>query len=179
MSLKKCEVICYVDNIEECIDNLNKDYLIKKFAYILHDKDTIQENEIEVPKKIHYHLLLWFEDEMRPSTIAKYFNVDYRLVKKIQSENGALAYLIHFNNKDKYQYSPYDVITFNFDYIDFISNLDTFIENNETIILNQILIYIDAFKPNYKQLLKFCIENKILSTYLRYYRIIADILKNN
>lgn len=176
MSLKKCEIVCYIENVEQAIEELNKDFILKKYAYIKHDKDTIIQEDIETFKKSHYHILLWFEDDIRPSTVAKYFNVDYRLVKPIKSEKGALAYLIHFNNKDKYQYSMYDVETYNFDYIDFIQSLDTFIENNETIILNNLLIYIETFRPNYKDILKFVIDNKILPTYLKYYRILRDVL---
>lgn len=119
---------------------------LKRFAAIIHDKDTDKNNK---PVKPHLHVMMKFSTRIRPESIAKklnqkpqYFEV---MSKRGQSldyavDNG-FAYLIHITyqaKKDgKYQYSVDDVVA-NFDYPSFITEIQKQIENSPKNILNDL-----------------------------------------
>ena len=96
--------------------------VIKEYAYIVHDKDTY-DNDSGAHKKgdlkpPHVHLLLRFEDNQPQHTkyIAQWFGVGEQFLAYIKGDwNAACLYLIHFNAKDKFQYAEGEV-TANFDY---------------------------------------------------------------
>lgn len=117
-------------------------------AYILHDKDKYtavdeqQETEKAAAanravdptikagalKKPHYHIMISFVKEKRPSsfaTIGNWFGLAENFVKKSTSKKGNLsdkysdmcAYLCHFNAEEKHQYDISEVWA-NFDFKD-------------------------------------------------------------
>ena len=112
MKLKQYEVTSRVEFFSEPIGDILRRYrTIKKYAYILHDKD-----QDTAP---HYHIYLNFGNSGVDSKIvAQWFGLQESQVNKIQGRaTDMLQYLTHSNEsqKNKYQYSPSEVIA-NFDF---------------------------------------------------------------
>ncbi|MBS2126564.1 AAA family ATPase ['Fragaria x ananassa' phyllody phytoplasma] len=127
MKLKICELVINADKInntkiETILESKNK--AIQNYAYILHDKDTYQ-NEKEAAlndKKIgdlkspHYHIYLRFNNSYDTKHIAQWFNTEDNFVSKIKGRfSDALMYMIHANRSDKHQYDEKAVVS-NFDW---------------------------------------------------------------
>lgn len=111
MKLKQYEVTSRVEFFSEPIGDIVRRYrTIKKYAYILHDKDDTAP---------HYHIYLNFGSSGVDSKIvAQWFGLQESQVNRIQGRaTDMLQYLTHSNDsqKNKYQYSPSEVIA-NFDF---------------------------------------------------------------
>lgn len=130
MKLKKCEVMQEVEYLtEEKIKEALDRKCIKKWAYVLHDKDVYsKEEETKNPekkagakKKAHWHVMIQFVDSQDTEYIAKWFGIKEEYVQKSHCSrfDPMLAYLIHANDSTKYQYKP-DEVKANFDYVAFI-----------------------------------------------------------
>lgn len=84
---------------------------IKKMdtVYILHDKDTtIIDNKKEI-KKAHYHVLFNFTNARSINSLADELQLDVHYIDVVDSFKGYSRYLIHLDDKDKYQYSIEDI----------------------------------------------------------------------
>ena len=78
-----------------------------KCAYIRHDNDIDDDGNL---KKPHFHIVLKLKNACTISALAKRNNVQENMIEPIKkSFNGALKYLIHYNNDDKYQYEVSNV----------------------------------------------------------------------
>lgn len=101
-----------IDNLVDLIENKLKP---KKYAVILHDKDT---DDNGTPKEEHIHAMMSFENAHSLASVAKQLGDKPQYIEawKGNSNNG-YAYLIHKTDdaKSKYQYNPDSVIA-NFDY---------------------------------------------------------------
>ena len=101
-----------IDNLVDMIENKLKP---KKYAVILHDKDT---DDNGTPKEEHIHAMMSFENAHSLASVAKQLGDKPQYIEawKGNSNNG-YAYLIHKTDdaKNKYQYNPDSVIA-NFDY---------------------------------------------------------------
>ncbi len=101
-----------IDNLVDLIENKLKP---KKYAVILHDKDT---DDNGTPKEEHIHAMMSFENAHSLASVAKQLGDKPQYIEawKGNSNNG-YAYLIHKTDdaKNKYQYNPDSVIA-NFDY---------------------------------------------------------------
>lgn len=110
-------------NFKEILNNLHI-----KTAYALHDKDIYDEfdyqkyltnNNNNSPnwkvgetKKPHYHIVLKFETLKSIKQILTMLEpLGVKYVEPVQNERGMLRYLIHFDNKEKYQYKRNDITT--------------------------------------------------------------------
>lgn len=85
------------------------------FAFILHDKDVLENGEIKTP---HIHLVFIYKtNRKRLNTIltdlAQYIGVNTLAISidKMSDLVGSLQYLIHKNNSDKHQYDINDITT--------------------------------------------------------------------
>lgn len=127
-------------NLKEELNNLHI-----KIAYILHDKDKYTEADLQkyqknnngnLPewkvgdiKKNHYHVVMKFDNVKSIKQILNLlepFGVNY--VIPVQNERGMIRYLMHLDDKEKYQYSRSDVITLcNY-------QINKFFESDEDII---------------------------------------------
>lgn len=112
MKLKQYEVESRVEYFSEPIGDILRRYrTIKKYAYILHDKDR------DVAP--HYHIYLNFGSSGVDSKIvAQWFGLQESQINRIQGRaTDMLQYLTHSNEsqKNKYQYSPSEVVA-NFDF---------------------------------------------------------------
>lgn len=80
--------------------------LYSSYAYILHDKDIYEDSD-EV-KKNHWHVVVQFSNKRFRSTVAKEIGIEINYLVGC-SLDASLVYLIHFDNPEKYQYSPSEV----------------------------------------------------------------------
>lgn len=112
MKLKQYEVVSRVEFLSEPVGDILRRYkTIKKYAYILHDKDS--------DTSPHYHIYLNFgKSGVDSKLVAEWFGLQESQVNKITGRaTDMLQYLTHSNDsqKNKYQYSPSEVIS-NFDF---------------------------------------------------------------
>lgn len=111
MYLKRCEVESRVEFFKGDIQEIIKSHTtIKKWAYILHDKDDTAP---------HYHIYLNFGNSgVDTKQVAEWFGLQESQVNKIRGRaTDMLLYLTHGNDsqQNKHQYSPTEVIA-NFDF---------------------------------------------------------------
>lgn len=122
MNLRQCEIVTDVDKLNCDLQATFMKYnTIKKWAYIIHDKDDTRP---------HYHICLHFGGaSVDVVQVAKWFNLGYKdeqgnehdgtqFINKIKGRwTDVLLYLTHGNEsqKNKHQYSPSEV-TANFDF---------------------------------------------------------------
>ena len=125
MILRQCEVIIYKtsDEVKKYIEMQCERYKsIKKYAFILHDKDVDENGEL---KKPHIHLMLYFGGPFNTDNLLSWFShieVKGNHIEKIKSNwVSALEYLTHKNDTDKFQYDDNDVIA-NIDVVREIEN---------------------------------------------------------
>ena len=112
MKLRQYEVTSRVEFFKEPIQDILKRYRsIKKWAYILHDKDR--------DTSPHYHIYLNFGNTgCESKLVAEWFGLQESQVNKIIGRaTDLLQYLTHSNDsqKHKHQYSPSEVVA-NFDF---------------------------------------------------------------
>lgn len=112
MKLKQYEVVSRKEFFTEPIGDILRRYrTIKKYAYILHDKDS--------DTAPHYHIYLNFgKSGVDSKIVAQWFGLQESQVNRIQGRaTDMLEYLTHSNEsqKNKFQYSPSEVVA-NFDF---------------------------------------------------------------
>lgn len=126
MSVRKCEIVQqikylpgYPDHWRETLEaNLEAESNIKKWTYILHDKDVDENGN---PVEPHIHLVIELVDSRNFSTIGNYVGVPSQYVMKIHQKvkagkyyvtdiGGALSYLTHRNSPEDYQYDDSEVV---------------------------------------------------------------------
>lgn len=71
------------------------------YAYILHDKDG---------SKPHYHSVVAFNNYRYKSAVCEEFDIPENYVQEVRNIDSILMYLIHLNDKSKYQYDLKDVV---------------------------------------------------------------------
>ncbi len=109
-------LLLYPDN-EQHAEAINKIPFAYDYAMILHDKDTwTEEDEKKNPdhkagtlKKPHYHIVLRFNQAVWSSAICKALNIEHNYIEDVNRFENALQYLIHYNDKEKAQYSVDEV----------------------------------------------------------------------
>lgn len=117
MYLKQCEVESRVELLKDDIQETLKSHkTVKKWAYILHDKDDTAP---------HYHIYLNFGNSgVDTKQVAEWFGLQESQVSKIRGRaTDMLLYLTHGNDsqQNKHQYSPSEVVA-NFDFQTDIKN---------------------------------------------------------
>lgn len=149
MKLKKCEIYSNTEHLTEAkIKEALLKRCIKKWCYILHDKDVYtKEDEEENPKhkegtlkNPHWHVYIQFDDSQHSQYIARWFGVAEQCVQKCLSGRfeDMCLYATHKNASEKYQYDTKEVKA-NFDYVKFIDKngkLQTRAEELAELIVN-------------------------------------------
>ena len=112
MKLKQYEIESRVEYFSEPIGDILRRYkTIKKYAYILHDKDK--------DTSPHYHIYVNFgKSGVDSKIVAQWFGVQESQIERIKGRaTDMLLYLTHGqpSQKHKYQYSPSEVVA-NFDF---------------------------------------------------------------
>lgn len=111
------------------------------YAIILHDKDFNADGEIKRP---HYHIVFEMSSPKGDQTIAKdmakVLLININVISYACALNfcGAIRYLTHLDNADKYQYSKSDLITSSEgEYQMFVNQMD-FLDLDISSLLNII-----------------------------------------
>lgn len=145
-----------LENVANALANV---HCVCDYAYILHDKDV---NDDQTPKHHHIHLLIKFANPTSTKTILNYFKdcgvLNQHLNKIRTTWKNSLAYLVHANAPDRYQYDPSEVIA-NFDYVE---------------ALNEYRVRNDAVKENKDAKLAEILD-KIQRGVIREYNISSEI----
>lgn len=96
---------------------------VKEYAYIKHDLDTwTEEDEKESPehvtgtlKKAHYHVYVTLYKKKTlngfRNIVKKFHNIQDFLINQCTSPAGAIRYLVHKDNPEKFQYSGNQIET--------------------------------------------------------------------
>ncbi len=147
---KECEVMNYVPYFNEPpMDTIKRYKTIKKYAFILHDKDYNEKGILESP---HYHIYLNFgRASVKFTDVAKWFGMEPQYVNKIIKTGSVLDYLTHNNDSQqfKHQYRPEEV-TANFDFVKEAEIERTFGDFSKYSYAKQ-LAYVHSLSPD-KQL---------------------------
>ena len=111
--LKHCEVVSQPEYINGKVGDILREHkVIKKYAYILHDKDP--------DTSPHYHIYLNFgRSGIALPDIAKWFGLQESCVERVKGRpEDVLEYLMHGTDsqQNKHQYSPDEVVA-NFDFL--------------------------------------------------------------
>lgn len=77
----------------------NKDYFTKE------DEQKNLERVAGTLKKEHYHIILRFKSATWSTAICKELNLEQHLIENVRNFDNAMQYLIHYNDKDKAQYT--------------------------------------------------------------------------
>jgi len=119
------------------IENILNDRPIKRWAYLVHDKDI--DEETGQLKEPHLHIEMHFNSDQDISTIASWFNENENRIEKGKSKNkkyiyeNMCSYLVHEtpSSDGKYKYPHEDVIA-NFDFIQFMIEIKQGVEKAKT-----------------------------------------------
>lgn len=104
---RKFQILAYPESSPKLIDTLKE--FGWDFVAILHDKDKNKDGSI---KKPHWHVYLTFVNACFQSSICKQLSLPKNFVRKMELANEIkfLAYLTHYQSKDKYKYSDDELI---------------------------------------------------------------------
>lgn len=161
-------IILYKDSLEYDYNKIIE-YIVQNwtsYAYIEH------EPEKDETKK-HTHVLVHFNNKRYISALAKEINIKENY---IQPSNliPFLRYLIHLDDEDKIQYSPYEVVG------PLQEKLLEVIKSNksETQQVAMILDFIFEYKGtlHYCTLSQFVIQNGVYSAFRRNYIFFKDLV---
>ncbi|MCH5171638.1 MAG: hypothetical protein J1F31_02250 [Erysipelotrichales bacterium] len=118
-------IIEYHDNEKnfDLISSLFNDKIVKYsnennafYWFILHDRDNDDNGDLKRP---HYHLILKHQVRIDKTTLIRrlslFFGINESCITAdgIYTLNGSLRYLTHLDNKDKFQYTEFEVSTNN------------------------------------------------------------------
>lgn len=168
--------ILYLDTetykVDEVLERI-KSYF-DQWAYCLHDKDVNEETG--EAKKAHYHWVGSVKNPVQVTTISNAIGVPSNYIefvrKKGNTDNwkGAVRYLVHASNPEKYQYDAQTVVT-NFDVTRYINAYD------ET---QQIVKIVGFIRENpsctFEQVFDFAVTNGCYSEFRRGAYIINKIM---
>ena len=168
-------IVAYDDSENLSISDLLSYIKLNNFNYfyIKHDKDN---------KKIHYHICLYFPTAVTLSYVAKKLLIENNNINVTDDEGKrytlkkSIGYLLHYNNKEKYNYE-YGTIKTNMK-----DTLDKYFDilaggNNESNNLKEILQFISMNHIcSIQKVLSYCIDNNLLKTFKRYGYILNQII---
>lgn len=160
MDGRKWELQLYPDsdsyNFVEVISKA-KEYF-EEYAYALHDKD-IDDSTGEL-KKAHVHFYGFVRTSRQEENIANILGIPVYHVRQVKKKKNALRYLVHYDSKDKYQYSR-DIICTNM-------NLDKYFTDDSMAKVSQLFDLILNSKPRTQtELVKLVLDNGLWSEYRR------------
>ena len=164
-------IVLYDENFLDVFTKvLENDY---SYFYIYHDKDKLADNTL---KKPHYHLIIYHKNATTKQKVLDTLNIDNNFCNVGKFENGkitpytlknSVGYLLHYNMKDKHNYS-YDEI---------ISNMQETVLKYYNILscndgskrqFKELIAFIEDNRVNIRDVVNWCIDNNCL-----------DLLKNS
>lgn len=117
----------------------------KLYRSPLHDKDT---NADGTPKKAHYHVVAYCRNKLSFEAVKAITDSLHQPIPqyvKNQDPTGAIRYLIHLDNPDKYQYDAKDIVTAG------------------TTDLDKYLLSTGDTRQMLRDIIRFCKEHRIYS----------------
>lgn len=155
----------------EYVRALSEGFKNCRYAYILHDKDTLGTGEL---KNEHIHLVLSFDNARSFESVLKAYPGAH--IEKALNLKSSLQYLLHKNDKTKHQYTDNEIITNDTGWLKSIIDSTTYPILDENAIIRDLLELHKANKMSYA----------IVHFYLTYgneqtktYRImIKDLIEN-
>lgn len=147
---------------------LEKIKIKNNYAYITHKKDIYLEDAEEHAKgelkKEHTHLVIYFENPRSREAVAKELNLEINYIQ-YSSFVAIIQYLIHKNDKDKYQYDKGEIKT---NMIDKVENALKFNGDYKNFEIKEVLNLIKENKiESFSQLVYLADEKKVLSTVIK------------
>lgn len=105
---RKFQILAYPESSPNLINTLNE--LGWDYIGILHDKDI--DHKTGQLKKQHWHFYISFVNCCFNTSIAKQLGLGLNLVRKMEPSNEIkfLAYLTHYQSKDKFHYDDSELI---------------------------------------------------------------------
>lgn len=167
-------LLLYPDNEQhaQALDIIKKSY---DYASILHNKDYNEDGEF---KKAHNHVLLRFNQAKWNTALANELGIDLNFIQEVKKFDNALQYLIHYNDKDKAQYSVDEVSgPFRKKLVESINK----IEKSEGEKVTELLTYITE-RPDYvsiTEFAKFCAENGYWAEFRRSGSIFCKVIEEH
>lgn len=166
----------YTYNIILYKDSLDYDYN-KIIEYVVQNWTTYAYIEHEPEKdetKKHTHLLVHFSSKRYIKAIAKELNVKENYIQPCNLIP-FLRYLIHLDDEDKIQYSPYEVVgTLQKKLLELVSN-DKMSEVEQVSCICDYIFEFDNIL-HMSNLLQFVIKNGCYSAFRRNYHFFKDLV---
>lgn len=108
MQDRKWELVLYPDSDSYDVSSVLAELVgvFDQWAYILHDRDVDSDGN---PKKPHYHFYGKCADKLTSSGLAYRVHVPESACRAVSKWKGALRYLVHADNPEKYQYAVSDI----------------------------------------------------------------------
>lgn len=175
-NLKSMDIVAYPEscNIVEAFEKITKNYVVEKYAYILHDKDTNEDGEV---KKEHYHIYLVFSQPVNIGTISKIFNTAPNNINSVKNYQGLLRYYRHMDNPEKHQYRKDELHLRNIDPAEFENRTDA--KNTEESALKVLIEKMTEENASLKSIMMYALENGMYFAYRSNYAILRDIYREN
>lgn len=167
--MEQCDILEMDRNLYEVLTE--GDYT--RFAFILHDRDTLDSGEVKTP---HFHIYIESGSTARLGTylnrMAKELKVNPLAIsiQKVSEPESVIQYLIHKNAPDKFQY-PRDEIRTNLDKDTLDLILDT-----ESIAWN--VDYLVHVIKECEGCVYLIIKTIGLERYRQYRKVIMDLMGN-
>lgn len=136
-------------------------------AYIIHDMDVTENGEL---KKPHIHWVGKRDSPAPLSTIANALKIPANDIEFAKNYRSSLRYLVHLDNKDKYQYSP-EAVKANFPYVDVLK------DRVEAMKAKMIYDYIHNNPCTVDSLCAWCLENDLWSEFRRNFALWSNLLR--
>lgn len=157
-------------------DMITLDYITKNFnyAYILHDKD-INKKTGEL-KKEHIHVVIKLENARALQSIAKELNIEENRLEKVRNIRKIIRYLIHLDNKEKYQYEKEQIKTNIWNEIEKYFQNET--EGSEILSIYEYIYSIDRYLY-FHEVLEYALYNNYYASYRRGANIINRIIEEH
>lgn len=168
---KKYYTFCFVLYSDSLDYDYNKiiDYITKNwtnYGYIVHSPEKDQSKE-------HTHVLVHFDNKRYINAIAKELNIGANYIQPCNLVP-YLRYLIHFDDEDKIQYSPYEVQgPLQAKLLECIKTKRTETED-VSIILSYIFEYQGTLR--FCTLSQFVVQQGVYSAYRRNYIFFKDLV---
>ena len=98
-------LLLYPDNTSH-VEAMEKIMASYDYACVLHNQDKTDDGEY---KKEHWHVVLRFNQAVWSTAICKELGIEHNFIENVKRFDNAIQYLIHYNDKEKAQYSVDDV----------------------------------------------------------------------
>lgn len=177
---RKFQILGYPESAPKLVETLNE--LGWDYVGILHDKDKNKDGTI---KKPHWHFYISFVNGCFNTSISKQLELPLNFVRKMESSNEIkfLAYLTHYQSKDKFHYDDSDLIYSSEKMLELVFNarnqLDTQIMSESQKVTYLLKLIDELCITTMKKLVEVACYNELYDVLRRSGGIFSAILKEN